>query len=188
MYNIIALIGEAGSGKDRTMKEVLAAAPYYHEIISCTTRPSREGEKHGVNYYYYSPEQFEYKIENNQMLEYTIFNDWYYGTDYEALDPYKINIGVFNPAGVKSLLKRNDCIVKVFWISTKDKTRLLRQLNREENPNVKEIIRRYTTDKEDFSKIDFSFSVLLNDDPLDIQRNVKEIMRQSESKFALGQT
>lgn len=41
MYNIVALMGEAGSGKDRTLKEVLAAAPHLNEIVSCTTRPSR---------------------------------------------------------------------------------------------------------------------------------------------------
>ena len=122
------------------------------------------------------------------MLEYTVFNDWYYGTDYDALDENKINIGVFNPAGIKSLLKRSDCNVKVFWISTSDKTRLLRQLNREENPNVKEIIRRYTTDKEDFGNIDFGFTILLNNDNNDIQRNIKEILSQVESKFAQGQT
>lgn len=58
MYNIIALMGEAGSGKDRTLQELLAADPSLHEIISCTTRPKRQGEAHGVNYYYYTPEQF----------------------------------------------------------------------------------------------------------------------------------
>ena len=59
MYNIVALMGEAGSGKDRTLKEVLAAAPHYHEIISCTTRPMREGEVEGQKYNFISREKFE---------------------------------------------------------------------------------------------------------------------------------
>jgi guanylate kinase len=41
MYKIVALMGEAGSGKDRTLKEVLKAAPHFNEIVSCTTRPPR---------------------------------------------------------------------------------------------------------------------------------------------------
>ena len=186
-YDIIALIGEAGSGKDRTLKEILSIAPHFNEIISCTTRPIREGEKNGVNYYYYSPEKFQQKIENKEMLEYTVFNDWYYGTGLESLDKSKINVGVFNPAGIRALLARGDCNVKVFWISVKSKTRLLRQLNREENPNVDEIIRRYNTDKKDFEAIDFDFISLSNNHPSDLRDNAEWIVSQCEGAFAQGQ-
>ena len=44
MFKIIALIGEAGSGKDSIMKRVLAIEPSLHEIISCTSREPRENE------------------------------------------------------------------------------------------------------------------------------------------------
>lgn len=188
MYNIIALMGEAGSGKDRTMQAVLAAAPDLHEIVSCTTRPMRQGEAHGVNYYYYTPEQFEEKILNGEMLECTIFNDWFYGTSYESLrSDGVINIGVFNPAGVEHLLERQDCNVLVFWIKTDDKTRLIRQLNREKNPNVREVVRRFQADYNDFENIDFDVVMLSNDIKEDLQFNVREILSQSEHHFALGQ-
>ena len=55
MYNVVALIGEAGSGKDTLMQRILARKPgYFNEIISCTTRPMREGEAEGVNYFYFT--------------------------------------------------------------------------------------------------------------------------------------
>ena len=44
MYKIIAIIGEAGAGKDTLMQAFLKQHDF-HEIISCTTRPHREGEK-----------------------------------------------------------------------------------------------------------------------------------------------
>ena len=188
MYNIIALMGEAGSGKDRTLKEVLAAAPFLNEIISCTTRPARQGEQHGVNYYYYSVDDFKQKIDNNEMLEHTIFNNWYYGTSTDSVDETKVNIGVFNPAGVRSLLNRNDCNVLVFWIKTDDKTRLLRQLNRENDPDVREVVRRFQADYDDFDKIEYNFISLPNDHVDDLGWNVEEILSQVESKFAQGQT
>ena len=62
MYKIIALCGEAGSGKDTFMREVLKLRPDLHEIVSCTTRPMREGEQEGVNYFYYTPNEFLDKI------------------------------------------------------------------------------------------------------------------------------
>lgn len=56
-YKIIALCGEAGCGKDYIMKKVLAACPIeLNEIISTTTRPKRENEQEGVNYFYVTPE------------------------------------------------------------------------------------------------------------------------------------
>ena len=82
-YKIIALIGEAGAGKDSMMQEVLKRAPGLHEIVSCTTRPMREGEKHGVNYFYLTNEEFAEKVINGEMFESTIFNDWCYGTSID---------------------------------------------------------------------------------------------------------
>lgn len=188
MYNIIALIGEAGSGKDRTMQAVLAADPTLHEIVSCTTRPMRQGEAHGVNYFYYTPEQFGQKVLDGEMLECTVFNDWFYGTSYDSVrSDGVINIGVFNPTGVESLLARPDCNVLLFWIKTNDKTRLLRQLNREKDPNVREVIRRFQADYDDFDNLDFEMTILNNDVEGDIERNVKEILCQRESRFARGQ-
>ena len=154
MYNIIALMGEAGSGKDRTMQAVLAADPTLHEIISCTTRPMRQGEAHGVNYFYYTPEQFGQKVLDGEMLECTVFNDWFYGTSYDSVRSDCINIGVFNPTGVESLLARPDVDVKVIRVVAEDKTRLIRQLNREEWPDVREIVRRFNEDWMDFDGID----------------------------------
>lgn len=187
MYNIVALMGEAGSGKDRTMQEVLAANPRLHEIISCTTRPIRQGEAHGVNYYYYTPEQFGEKVLNGEMLECTVFNDWFYGTSYDSLrSDGVVNIGVFNPTGVESLLARQDCNVLVFWVKTDDKVRLLRQLNRELNPDVREVIRRFQADYNDFEDIDFSYITLHNDVESDLSWNVEEILGQVQAHFGQG--
>ena len=60
------------------------------------------------------------------MLESTNFNNWYYGTGLDSVSEDKINIGVFNPAGVRSLLNRKDCNILVFWVQAADKTRLIR--------------------------------------------------------------
>ena len=75
MFKIIALIGEAGSGKDSVMQNILKKRPLaFNEIISCTTRPMREGEAEGVNYFYLTPEEFASKVLNGEMLEATSFN------------------------------------------------------------------------------------------------------------------
>ena len=189
MYNIIALIGEAGSGKDYTLQAALAANPQLHEIINCTTRPKREGESNGVNYYYYTHEHFNSKILNGEMLECTIFNDnWLYGTSYESVRGDNVlNIGVFSPTAIKQLLDNPSCNVLVFKIQTNDKIRLLRQLNRENSPNVREIVRRFQADYNDFNNIDFDYILLNNDDESDIETNILTIFSQSDRYFEKGQ-
>ena len=160
MYKIIAIMGEAGTGKDSLMQEILKLKPEFHEIISCTTRPKRQGEIEGVNYYYYTPEQFGDRVLHDEMLECTVFNDWFYGTSYDSVRSDCVNIGVFNPTGVESLLARPDVDVKIIRVVAEDKTRLIRQLNREEWPDVREIVRRFNADWMDFDGIEEDFECI----------------------------
>lgn len=174
-YKIIAIIGKAGSGKDTILKELIKQYPNLHEIVSCTTRPKREKETEGVDYFFLSDEQFADKILNDEFLECTLFNNWGYGTSLDSVMADKINVGVFNPAGIDILKEDPRVNLTVFQIEASDKSRLLRQLNREENPNVAEIIRRYKTDESDFNAIDFDKIILSNENQCDINYCVKYI-------------
>lgn len=180
-YKIIALMGKAGSGKDTVLRELMKLYPdKLHEIVSCTTRPPREGEKNGINYYFLSVEDFTKKILNGEMLEATMFNDWCYGTMKSALDSKKWNIGVFNPQGIRCLQEEKDIELVTYWIDASDKTRLLRQLNREENPDVYEIIRRFHTDDEDFNPYeldDIHYIIYLNEAPEDLEKAYRLVDR-----------
>ena len=153
---VIAYVGKSGAGKDYCMKRT-AAYHNYHIIVSSTTRPKRDYETEGVDYHFLSEKEFAAA----RFLETASFNGWHYGTRYEDLDPNKVNIGVFNPTGLKSLAAHDDIDLTIVYIKASDKTRLLRQLNREEEPNVHEIIRRFATDEADFQD-DKSFITLGN--------------------------
>ena len=157
MYKIVTLTGKAGAGKDRMMQEVLKVlkeeSPEFaiNEIVSCTTRPMREGEINGKNYYFLTHEEFAERLADGTMVEATIFNDWCYGSCLEHMNEDGINIGVYNPEGVGILQSIPDIMVYSIFVDAPDKVRLLRQLNREENPDVKEIVRRFGADEADFS-------------------------------------
>lgn len=155
MKIIVALMGKAGTGKTTILDELCAKHPEYHKIVSCTTRPMRDNEKEGEDYHFLSISQFIEKIMNGDMLEATEFNGWHYGTMKSSLID-GINIGVFNPEGYDCLtqLPMKDVKIIGIYIRCNDKERLIRQLNREFEPNVKEIIRRYQTDEDDFIALD----------------------------------
>lgn len=187
MYNIIALMGESGSGKDTVLKEILIQYPELHKIITSTSRPKREKEIEGVNYFYYSQTDFIQKVNQGEMVDWQTFNSWLYGTELKSFDKDKINVGVFSPKAIRTLLLRKDCNLFVVWVRTSDKERLLRQLNREINPDVKEIVRRATTDYEDFDSINFKYFEIKNETTKDLLMAPKAIMSQLETRFAQGQ-
>lgn len=172
---MIGICGKAGSGKDTIMRKVVDKNPSLHELVSCTTRPKREGEIDGVNYHFLTGEQFGNKVLNGEMLEATCFNDWFYGTSYDSLRSDCVNIGVFNPEGIDSIIAHRDIDLCVFLIEADDKNRLLRQLNREESPDVHEIIRRFKTDESDFAELDFHHNYLINNTEEDLQNCVNVI-------------
>lgn len=160
---IVALFGKAGAGKDSILKEIIKQSPLiYHELISVTTRPPREYEKDGVDYYFYTEDQYAQSKKDKIFLETSEFRGWKYGTPKFALTDHKVNIGVFNLSGIHQLLKLPQADYKVIpiFIDCDDKERLLRQLNREKYPDCAEICRRFKTDYMDFNEYELNFSYL----------------------------
>lgn len=141
----------------------------------------REGETHGVSYYFLTPDEFAEKILNEEMLEAVSFNGWCYGTCYDTLRSNCLNIGVFNPNGIRTFLAMKDMNVKVFRVKCSDKERLLRQLNRENNPNVDEIIRRFGADKSDFADLEFEYIEVKNETKEDFELAIEQIMSSLET-------
>lgn len=166
---VIALCGKAGAGKD-TLLHAIVDKYDVHEIISCTTRPRRENEVEGVNYYYLDKEKFLNNLVHDNMIEATEFNGWFYGTLKSSLDKDGWNIGVFNPEGISALSDNSDIDLWTFYITASDKERMLRQLNREKRPDVKEIVRRFSADEKDFCDFEekFSHTSLRNSDEKDV--------------------
>lgn len=163
-YQVLALIGKAGAGKDYIQNVTCSAHPgTFHKIVSCTTRPMRDNEVDGKDYHFLSIPDFTRKVLNGEMLEATEFRDWFYGTSIDSLDINKINIGVFNPAGISALLESPELNVKVVYVDACDKTRLMRYLTRSENPDCAEMCRRYFTDNKDFETLDFDYYYLSNE-------------------------
>ena len=161
-YKIIALFGPSGAGKDTVLNE-LCKLGEYNKIIPLTTRPLRENEFQNINYNFVDSVSFAEKLLNGDLIEATCFNDWFYGTDICSLDKEKINIGIFNITSIECLLEDNRLQIYPVYLYVSDKTRLLRSLEREENPNCEEICRRFLADKKDFSNIPFEYISFLNE-------------------------
>lgn len=183
MYKVVAIIGKAGSGKDSLLRNVLKLTDNsFHKIVTNTTRPPREKEKQGIDYNFLTEEEYFKKKKNNEILESAEYRGWYYSTSYDNLDENKINIGVFGPYSLLNIINNQNIDIFPIYVECSNKERLMRQLKREKEPDVDEIIRRYGTDKNDFQYLfanlpkDLQVGFINNDFGVDLQKSAQNIL------------
>lgn len=80
MGKLFVISGSSGVGKGTVIKEFLKKHPEFKLSVSCTTRAPREGEQHGINYFFLTKEEFNKHIENKDFLEWAEFSGNMYGT------------------------------------------------------------------------------------------------------------
>ena len=154
---IIAICGKSATGKDTLANWLLSMLRVSNipanMIISDTTRMPRIFEKDGVDYNFLTEDEFCYKINNGNYLEYSSFNGWFYGTDKQSIISNSINIGVFNVDGMSSLANyQPDFEVICVYLKCGLIHRLIRSYDRERKIKI-EYIRRVYTDYCDFKNI-----------------------------------
>ena len=83
MGKLFVISGSSGVGKGTVINEFLHRHPEFKLSISCTTRTKRDGEEHGVNYFFLSQEEFKECVANDEFLEWAEFSGNCYGTKKE---------------------------------------------------------------------------------------------------------
>ncbi|HFK5545676.1 guanylate kinase [Elizabethkingia anophelis] len=81
MNKVIIFSAPSGSGKTTLVKHCLGQFPKLQFSISATTRAPRGEEKHGIDYFFHTPEDFRQKIAENAFVEFEeVYTDKFYGT------------------------------------------------------------------------------------------------------------
>lgn len=83
---LIVVSAPSGSGKTTIVKAVLAAFPEMLFSVSATTRPMRDGEVDGKDYFFLTREEFERRIKTGQLLEWEEIYGDLYGTLKSEVD------------------------------------------------------------------------------------------------------
>lgn len=83
---LIVMSGPSGVGKSSIRKALFEKVNNFVFSVSATTRVPRNGEKHGVDYYFISEKDFKAKLENYEFLEWNYFVGNYYGTLFEEVE------------------------------------------------------------------------------------------------------
>ena len=80
MSKIFVVSAPSGAGKTTVVRKVIEKFPEIVFSISATTRPKRDFEVDGVDYFFMNETEFKKKIESDQFVEWEYFYGYYYGT------------------------------------------------------------------------------------------------------------
>ena len=156
-------MGKSSCGKDTIYKRILSDGSLpLKTLIPYTTRPARDEETNGVEYYFLTDEEQQQLARQGKIIElrayHTIHGIWKYFT----VNDHQINLAQHHYliiGTLESYLKLRDYFGKEFlvplYIELEDGERLQRALNRERiqsRPKYKELCRRFLADEEDFSQ------------------------------------
>ncbi len=84
--NLFVVAAPSGAGKSSLVKALMELDSRVQPAVSHTTRPPRGQEKHGREYYFLSPEEFDGMVLRDSFLEWAHVHGHRYGTSRQAIE------------------------------------------------------------------------------------------------------
>jgi len=162
MGHIFYLMGKSATGKDTIYKLLLQKKEFgLKPVVLYTTRPIREGETNGVEYYFTTVEQLNILRQQNKIIEerayQTIMGIWYYFTvndiQFSSSAPLLMIGTLESYQNIRAYFGKKRVIP--IYIEVNDEIRLERAFLREKmqsTPKYEEMCRRFLADQKDFSE------------------------------------
>lgn len=163
MGKIYCIMGKSSTGKDTIYKRLLCDQRLsFKTIVSYTTRPIREGEHEGVEYFFCDENQVKRLSEQNKIIELRAYDTIQGIWKYFTVDDGQIDLGKQDYliiGTLESYLKIREYFGKErvvpIYIEVEDGERLMRAITRERQqarPKYEELCRRFLADAADFSE------------------------------------
>jgi guanylate kinase len=168
---LVVISGPSGVGKDSVIKAMKERDLPFYFVVTATTRPKREAELHGVDYFFISEEEFVSMIENDELLEYATVYEDYKGVPKaqvrQALDSGKDVIMRVDVQGAASIreISPQACLV---FLTAQNEDELIERLKQRKTESPEDLHTRLSTAREELQRIhEFDYVVLNRDSHLE---------------------
>jgi len=162
---LIVISGPSGVGKDTVLHlmEERGDQPF-HFVVTATTRPIREGEVDGVDYFFVSNDKFASMIENDDLLEYAIVYNDYKGIPKQqvrdALASGKDVIMRLDVQGAATVKKIEPEAILIF-ITTESEEELVSRLRARKSETAEGLNLRIATARQELKRVrEFDYVVM----------------------------
>ena len=184
--DLIVISGPSGCGKDTICNEICKIRKNIVKSISMTTRNMRDGELNNKDYYFVSKEEFEDKINNNELLEYAIVHEKdYYGTPkkkvLETLESGLDIVLIIDIQGALQIKEKYPEAVFIFIMPPSMKELKNRLVNRK-SETKESMLRRFKSMYKEVNEINKYNYVVVNDNLADSVKTVDAIIESQKSR------
>ncbi len=166
---LIVVSAPSGTGKTTICNEFLKSNPDVHYAVSTTTRPPRDGELNGKDYFFVTKDEFRSLIHNNAFVEYAKVYNEYYGLTKQAVISQMANgFDILVDVDTQGALSIRECIpdsVHIFLLPPS--LDVLRQRLRERGKDSDEVIKLRLSRAEDEIKQSERYDYIVTNDTLD---------------------
>jgi guanylate kinase len=181
---LIVISGPSGIGKDSVVQGMKDRDLPFHFVITATTRPPRENEVHGEDYFFYSTKEFEEKIEKGEFLEYAWVYSSYKGVPKsqvrEALETGEDVVMRLDVQGAQTVHHLCPDAILIF-LTAKNKEEWLERLKNRHSETDEELELRIQTAKHEYDTLDIFDYIIVNEkDRLDYTLDVIEEIISAE--------
>ncbi|MBR0138182.1 MAG: guanylate kinase [Erysipelotrichaceae bacterium] len=177
---VVILTGASSVGKGRIRDLLLKDEDMKLMFsISMTTRPPKEGEVDGKDYYFVTFKSFAEAIKNRELLEYTEFNGYYYGTPKNQIDflvEHGKNVLIEVEAQGVGPLKLNIPEAIAVFVKPVSIEELIEQINKVYGDGSASASNRINKAKMDLELEPLFNNVVTNDDPEAAVAKIKELV------------
>jgi guanylate kinase len=168
------ITGPSGVGKGTLIRLLLDRFPRMALSISATTRAPRPGERHGVDYWFLSPEEFQRRIDKDEFLEWAEYAGHRYGTLRSELErDVDVLVLEIEVQGARQVRERVPEAVSVFIAPPSDEALRTRLVGRGSD-DPEQIEKRLAVAREELAAREEFDHVVVNDD---LEAAVQELER-----------
>ena len=168
---LIVISGPSGVGKDSVVQCLKERGLSVHFVVTATTRPRRENETHGKDYFFVSKDEFARMIENDELFEYAIVYNDYKGNSKqqvrEALASGQDVIMRLDVQGAATVRKLAPEAVLIF-LTTQSEEELVDRLRARKTEKPEELALRIATARQELKRAaEFDYVIVNADGCLD---------------------
>lgn len=168
---LIVISGPSGVGKDSVIKKMKERDLPFHFVVTATTRPRRQAEIQGEDYFFVSSENFTQMIENDELLEYAVVYGDYKGIPKEqvrqALASEKNVIMRIDVQGAATIRQISPQALLIF-LTTQNEEEMIERLKQRKTETTDGLNKRIETAREELKRVhEFDYVVINRDCHLD---------------------
>ena len=168
---LIVVSGPSGVGKDSVVQRMKERGMPFHFVVTANTRPKREHEVHGVDYFFVSKDEFARMLEKNELIEYAVVYGDYKGIPKqqvrEALASGKDVVMRLDVQGAETVRKLAPEALLIF-LTTENEEELVKRLKSRETETPEELALRIATARKELKRVEaFDYVIINHDSKLD---------------------